>query len=366
MGTPQSPHHIKQPSHHPRVWLHQLSRQFAKVLLFILPSLFVLAASAQQRDASAQQRDASAQQREPASGLTKVSVKPLISADELNKQLEQPLLRIIDIRSPQAYFTAHIPGALNAPYGTWRGPASNPGELPSIEKLTALVQSLGLTAAHHIVVTSHGDDPTDFGSAARVYWTLKVLGLERLSLLNGGMKSWNQAEFPTDPGTHSVAKSQYVPSINRSMLAGRDEVLALIGNPRAKLIDARPAAFFLGETRHGAALQAGTLKGASNIEHDRWFAEGSARFGSDQQAKSILAGSGIQATTQVISFCNTGHWAATNWFALSEVLGQKQVKLYPGSMVEWTQQTEALPMDHVPNRLKALLIDAKLWADKHF
>ena len=141
MGTPQSPHHIKQPSHHPRVWLHQLSRQFAKVLLFILPSLFVLAASAQQRDASAQQRDASAQQREPASGLTKVSVKPLISADELNKQLEQPLLRIIDIRSPQAYFTAHIPGALNAPYGTWRGPASNPGELPSIEKLTALVQS---------------------------------------------------------------------------------------------------------------------------------------------------------------------------------------------------------------------------------
>ena len=183
MGTPQSPHHIKQPSHHPRVWLHQLSRQFAKVLLFILPSLFVLAASAQQRDASAQQRDASAQQREPASGLTKVSVKPLISADELNKQLEQPLLRIIDIRSPQAYFTAHIPGALNAPYGTWRGPASNPGELPSIEKLTALVQSLGLTAAHHIVVTSHGDDPTDFGSAARVYWTLKVLGLERLSRL---------------------------------------------------------------------------------------------------------------------------------------------------------------------------------------
>ena len=216
------------------------------------------------------------------------------------------------------------------------------------------------------MVTSHGDDPTDFGSAARVYWTLKVLGLERLSLLNGGMKSWNQAEFPTDPGTHSVAKSQYVPSINRSMLAGRDEVLALIGNPQAKLIDARPAAFFLGETRHGAALQAGTLKGASNIEHDRWFAEGSARFGSDQQAKSILAGSGIQATTQVISFCNTGHWAATNWFALSEVLGQKQVKLYPGSMVEWTQQTEALPMDHVPNRLKALLIDAKLWADKHF
>ncbi len=36
------------------------------------------------------------------------------------------------------------------------------------------------------------------------------------------------------------------------------------------------------------------------------------------------------------SYCNTGHWAATDWFVLSEVLGRKDVKLYPGSMVEWT------------------------------
>jgi len=306
-----------------------------------------------------------AAQGKESGGIRQTALQPLITAAELSKQLEQPLLRVLDIRSPQAYFTAHIPGALNAPYGNWRGPVSNPGELPSIEKLTALIQSLGITPAHHIVVTSHGDDPTDFGSAARVYWTLKVLGLERLSLLNGGMKAWSQAELPTDPGTASVSKSQFVPSINRSMLAGREEILSLMGNPQTKLIDARPASFFMGETRHGAALQAGTLKGASNIEHDRWFAEGSARFGSEQQARSILAASGIDDKSTVVSFCNTGHWAATNWFALSEVLGQKQVKLYPGSMVEWTKQAEALPMDNVPNRLKALLIDAKLWAEKN-
>jgi thiosulfate/3-mercaptopyruvate sulfurtransferase len=38
----------------------------------------------------------------------------------------------------------------------------------------------------------------------------------------------------------------------------------------------------------------------------------------------------------VTSYCNTGHWAATDWFVLSEVLGRKDVKLFPGSMVEWT------------------------------
>jgi len=38
------------------------------------------------------------------------------------------------------------------------------------------------------VVVSSGKDVTDFGAAARVYWTLKVLGLKELSILNGGVR----------------------------------------------------------------------------------------------------------------------------------------------------------------------------------
>ena len=38
----------------------------------------------------------------------------------------------------------------------------------------------------------------------------------------------------------------------------------------------------------------------------------------------------------VVTYCNTGHWAATDWFVLSEILGRPNVKLYAGSMVEWS------------------------------
>ena len=38
-----------------------------------------------------------------------------------------------------------------------------------------------------------------------------------------------------------------------------------------------------------------------------------------------------------ISFCNTGHWAAINWFALSELAGVEGVKLYPELVVDWSQ-----------------------------
>ena len=45
---------------------------------------------------------------------------------------------------------------------------------------------------------------------------------------------------------------------------------------------------------------------------------------------------GIGPDKDNIVFCNTGHWASTTWFVLSEVLELPNVKNYDGSMVEWT------------------------------
>ena len=53
--------------------------------------------------------------------------------------------------------------------------------------------------------------------------------------------------------------------------------------------------------------------------------------------KRLAAESAAAGDAPAVSFCNTGHWAAINWFALSEVAGQKGVKMYPGSMVDWSQ-----------------------------
>jgi thiosulfate/3-mercaptopyruvate sulfurtransferase len=272
-------------------------------------------------------------------------------------------VRVIDIRDPKSYAGQHIPGAVNAPYGKWRGPAGNPGELPELPKLTALVQSLGLTPATHAVVVSSGADSTDFGASARVYWTLKVLGLKELSILNGGVKGWAQAGLPQDNAAVSVAASTYAPQLDASLIASREQVAQKAANDSAVLVDARPADFFLGETRHQAAKLPGTLEGAVNVEHSRFFNGNSAVFVPE---KARQASSSIDPKKEAVAFCNTGHWAATGWFAMSEVAGHKNVSLYPGSMVDWTQDAKGLPMSNVPGRAKQLLIDAKLWADRTF
>lgn len=294
------------------------------------------------------------------------AAQPLLSPAELQAQRAAPQVRVIDIRDAKAYATKHIPGAVSAPYGAWRGPAGNPGDLPSLPQLTQLVQRLGLSPDSHAVVVSSGADASDFGGAARVYWTLKLLGLKELSILNGGMQAWSAAQQPQDSTVPKVAASHFAPKIDTRLIATRQEVIQDVKEGKATLVDARPASFFQGETRHPAAKLPGTLKGAIHIDHASWFAPGQTAFMSTPEAQKVAARTPLDAKADTVAFCNTGHWAATDWFALSEVLGHKNVKLYPGSMVDWTQDANNLPMDNVPGRGQQLLIDSKLWAERTF
>ena len=56
---------------------------------------------------------------------------PLLAPDALAaaQQEKDPLL--IDIRSEGDFADGHIDGAVNAPYGLFRGPEDNPGKLPT-------------------------------------------------------------------------------------------------------------------------------------------------------------------------------------------------------------------------------------------
>jgi len=294
------------------------------------------------------------------------AAEPLLTPAGLQAAAGQDAVRIIDIRDPKAYGERHIPGALNAPYGKWRGPATNPGELPELPKLTELVQSLGLTPATHAIVVSSGADATDFGAAARVYWTLKLLGLKELSVLNGGMKAWNEQKLPQDNEAVKVARSSYQPQLDTSLIATREDVGQHVKLSNAALVDSRPDAFYQGKTRAPAAKISGTLPGAQQLDFNQWFVPGTSTFVDTATAKQIAAKVKREQGQDMVAFCNTGHWAATDWFGLSEVAGLPGVKLYAGSMVDWTQQADAPPMANQPGRAESLAYDAKQWWEKKF
>jgi len=290
-----------------------------------------------------------------AAATAHASVSPILSPQELKPLLSNTQVRVIDIRPPADYEKNHIPGAVSAPYSSWRGPAHNPGKLPELTELAKQVQKLGLDEDTHAVVVSTGETTTDFGAAARVYWTLKYLGLERLSVLNGGMQSWAKAGLPQDQEQPKVTASAYEPILNLHVLATQADILAQIDNPKALLVDARPTAFFEGKTKAPTASTPGTIRNAVNIAHSVWFKPDSNEIVSADEARKIAAERFPELVDDTIAFCNTGHWAATDWFALSELAGLPNVRMYPESLADWTNTAEALPMDNMPGRGAQLL-----------
>lgn len=290
--------------------------------------------------------------------------KPLLTPTELNETLDT--VRVVDIRGGQTedgtpvFQAGHIPGAVSAPYGQWRGPQDNPGKLPPTEALTDLVQRLGIEAETPVVVTHSGSDATDFGAAARVYWTLKSLGVSQIAILNGGVGAWQKAGLPLTTDATTVARSTYAPNLDDTWLAERADVEQHVANGgNGRLLDARPEPFFLGRLWHNAAHRPGTIEGAANFSHASWFNADSPLLRDADALGRIARENDLDAATTTVSFCNTGHWAATNWFVLSEVVGVEDVKLYPESMVEWS--AEGLAMDNVPGRLEWLWMSARKW-----
>jgi thiosulfate/3-mercaptopyruvate sulfurtransferase len=291
-----------------------------------------------------------------------VAPAPLLQAAELKTLVGQAGVRVLDIRADKDYATGHIPGAVNTPYGKYRGPKENPGQLPAEAALTQVLQAAGVDRDTHVVVVHAGTDHTDFGAAARVYWTLKVGGLSRLSILDGGTKAWQGAGGALETSAPQVKPSAFTYRYDQDQVVTSEELATAVKAGTAPLlVDARPPKFFAGETRTDAAARYGTLPGAKSFDNAQFFVLGGTTLKPASELRALVAVSGADAAPAV-SFCNTGHWAATNWFVMSEIAGNKSVKLYPSSVVEWSQSE--LPMDNQPSRVTALVQDVKRALDK--
>ena len=262
------------------------------------------------------------------------------------------------IDGKSAYELGHIAGAQHAPYAKWRGPAESPGKLPTDRCANGADTALGIDRTTPVVVVYEGMDSTDFGSAARVYWTLKAAGVSTLSVLNGGMTAWRAAGLPVSTETSVRAPSSFQVTLDPRLIATRDEVAQVVSNRSARLLDTRPAAYFAGRNATYRRQDAGDDRRRKERQSRGVVHEGR-QAAADRRHQARRATDRRATLDQpTISFCNTGQWAATTWFVLSELLGHDDVKLYPESVVDWSNA--GLAMDNVPSRLQQFWLQLKV------
>ncbi|NBW01593.1 MAG: sulfurtransferase [Betaproteobacteria bacterium] len=291
-------------------------------------------------------------------------VSPIITPAALKALIDKKAnLRILDIRELMQgdgktpnYDAGHIPGAIAAPYSSIRGPEKNPGRVPSDQELTQLFRKWEIDAQAHIIIAPVGSDASDFGGAARLFWTLRLAGLKRISILEGGLGAWGALGYPIETTKNTPAASSISVKLDRTQIATTSEIAGLIRNrtsgKKFLLSDSRPEDYFLGEDKHPASPRAGTLPGAKNHDHEEWFQLNTSKLLPRDQLESIAKNAGLIGDQDVITFCNTGHWSATTWFVLTQLLGQSNIKLYPESTVSWSKSRN--PMDNEPSRATVL------------
>ncbi|WP_042701522.1 sulfurtransferase [Azospirillum sp. B506] len=273
--------------------------------------------------------------------MTDSSISPLVDASWLKSRLDSPGIIVLDVRTPPA--GGFVPGSVHSDYATagWRTVVGGgAGMLPEPETLAGVIGGLGIGNGDHVVLVAAGANASDMGNATRVYWTFKMLGHDAVSVLDGGFAAWIAADGHVNPLPAERKPATFAIHPRTDLRATLEDVEAAVKAGGTPLHDARSAEQFAGKAKSPQARAAGTIPGAVNLDIAALFSAAEHRFASPGAVKALADRAGLPMRDQPITFCNTGHLASVSWFALSEIAGVPGVRLYDGSMSEWSADPE--------------------------
>lgn len=262
--------------------------------------------------------------------MAELELPLILEPEALQAHLGAADLLLVDLCKPEDYAYGQIQGAVHLNYGDIV--ASRPpvgGLLPDDGHLSRLFSTLGLTPQRHVVAY----DDEGGGRAARLLWTLDVIGHTRFSLLNGGRNAWVNAGFTFDQTSVTPEPSNYTAVSSDVHRADKDYILANLARSDVVLLDARTPEEYAGMKRFSA--RGGHIPGAKNMDWVRAmdFAR-DLRLRSEPELRQMLDGLGIGPDSEVITYCQTHHRSSHTYIVL-KALGFTRIKGYPGAWSEW-------------------------------
>ncbi|HEY3071862.1 MAG TPA: sulfurtransferase [Candidatus Limnocylindrales bacterium] len=281
------------------------------------------------------------------------AASPLISAEELAARLDDPHVRVADVRwylgqpdrGRNEYAAGHVPGAvfvdietvLAAPPGAGRHP------LPEPKGFAASLALLGFGDEHEMVAYDDGGGSI----AARLWWMLDDLGHPAVRVLDGGYARWTALGLPTETNASTHPPAVLHLADRWLKVVDRDAVRSSLG--RATILDARAGERYRGEVEPidpvaGHIPTALSAPSAGNIGPD-------ARLLPPHVLRDRFARLGIgDDPGSVITSCGSGITACHNALAM-RVAGLPDPLLYPGSYSDWSSSGEPVATGREPGSL---------------
>lgn len=278
-----------------------------------------------------------------------MSTSFFVAADWLAEHIDDPEIQIIDARmAPPGqeerdlnaeYQAGHIPGAVFFDIEALSDHTSPlPHMMPRAEAFAVAMRELGVSSDKHLVVYDEGN----LFSAPRAWWMLRTFGVEKVSIVAGGLEGWRRDGLPLEQGLPELPEGDFYGRVDPLAIKRLTDVLLVSHEGSAQIVDARPAGRFNGqvaEPRPG--LRSGHIPGALNVPWTELVINGELK--TTDELNEIFARQGVDFERPIIASCGSGVTAAVVVLALT-TLGVNGVSLYDGSWSEWGARTD-LPIE---------------------
>ena len=265
----------------------------------------------------------------------------LVTPDWLAARGGDPDVRVIEIAGIgqddlRAYKAGHVPGAVCWKWQEMLWDAHR-RDFPSPEEFARRAAAAGI--GNDTTVVFYGED-VQFGLYA--WWTFRYCGHDKVCVLDGARHRWANEGRPLVqdvPAPVAPAKYHPVPRDDR-MRIYRDEVLAALGQRGKVILDARSPEEYAGQLvgvpggPDVGAVRYGRIPGARHLLFSDLL-NGDRSFKTPQELRSLVAACGAAGDVDIIAYCRLSHRATVLYFALTELLGYKSVRVYDGSWIEW-------------------------------
>jgi thiosulfate/3-mercaptopyruvate sulfurtransferase len=201
---------------------------------------------------------------------------------------------------------------------------------PTPEKFVSRLRAMGVGDGHQVVVY----DGAGLFSAARVWWTFRLMGKTDVAVLDGGLPKWRAEGREIETVLAPVKDRHLTASLQGHLVKDVTEVAHAAKLGEAMIVDARSAARFRGETPEPRpGLRSGHIPGSVNVPFGTVLnADGTMK--SPAELRAVFQAAGVDLARPVITSCGSGVTAAVLSLAL-ERAGHRDHALYDGSWAEW-------------------------------
>ncbi len=266
--------------------------------------------------------------------------KTLVSTEWLAAHLKDPDLRVLDAswylpdagRDAKAeYAAAHIPGARFFDIDEISDQRSAlPHTVPPVEKFISRMRAMGVGDGHQVVVY----DGAGIFSAARVWWTFRLMGKVDVAVLDGGFPKWRAEGREIEDMPPVVRDRHMTVSRQNHLIKDVTQVAHASKLREAEILDARSAGRFKGEAPEPrAGLRGGHIPGSKNVPFGTLLnANGTMK--PVPELRAVFEAAGVDLSKPAITTCGSGVTAAVISLAL-ERIGHRNHALYDGSWAEW-------------------------------